>query len=546
MNLFEKATFLKMHFSKECRVILTDCIKKQPNAKTTNKKLRKRYSCYVCFEKFEHKRELEEHKLVHHDDDEENEESSKNKEVTTEVSKVDDNIPADSNYKCITCDANFIDQLEVKAHVHTQYRCKYFCRRCARFFNTKGGFIVHLIQHSMDNTVKLSYRCEKCSSTFDDCYKLKRHYATVHSSQTHNKEREKKTEQPVNTVSLSDPANPITGIIPIFDCDVCYDVFASKKALEKHKAMHKMLDKKEAAAAPICIEDEDDESTESTKEFNKIETTNQITQMLGGKLSIPQLHYSNQNQANSSQPSTSNTASTSYMLINPSNSIQTSQTTPATSTAAPILLNPTLPSHSVQQSMVNISSLDPSKTYYVVLPSAKEVKPQSTQPVGMIPATVVPKLTKINPAPVPPITTSNTDNFVMPVITSFGTVTEDVTSKKRTDPTSQYESEYARFLTHNKKTKNPLKSAKNTQEEPTDNNIEIITIVDPEPAVGSSNHQETTQPYVGTQQKIFVKKFAQLSESDDVGLDSKVDCAFCGKSLENSAAYREHFASHHF
>lgn len=517
MNLFEKAAFLKTHFSKECRIILTDFTKTVQNPKTTDNRRRKRYSCYVCFEKFLSSRELEAHKLVHQDEDEEEEETSKNQE--TEVNKVDDSPPVESNYKCITCDANFIDQLEVKAHVHTQYRCKYFCKRCSRFFNTKGGFIVHLIQHSMDNTVKLSYRCEKCSSTFDDCYKLKRHYVTVHSNNSsHNKEREKKTEKPVNTVSLSDPANPITGIIPIFDCDVCYDVFASKKALEKHKALHNMLDKKEAAEASICIEDDE----ESPKEFNKIETTSQITQMLGGKVPIPKLLYPN--QKNSPQPSTSTTASTSYM-------IQTNP--PATSTAPPILLNPTLPSHSIQQSMVNISTLDPSKTYYVVLP--KEVKSQNTQ---MIPATVVPKLTKVKPAPVPPTTTtSTTNNFVMPVITSFGTVTEDVTSKKRTDPTSQYESEYAKFLTHNK-TKKPVKK---TQEETAVNDVEVITIVDPEPAVGSSH-----QPYVGTQQKIFVKKFAQVCENDDVIVDSKVDCAFCGKSLKNSAAYREHFASHHF
>lgn len=34
----------------------------------------------------------------------------------------------------------------------------------------------------------------------------------------------------------------------------------------------------------------------------------------------------------------------------------------------------------------------------------------------------------------------------MPVITSFGTVTDDIESKKRTDPTTGYESEYAKFL----------------------------------------------------------------------------------------------------
>lgn len=504
MNLFEKADFLKTHFSKECRIILTDFTKTQvQNPKTTDRR-RKRYSCYVCFEKFLSSRELEAHKLVHRDEDEEEEKTSK--EVVA---------PVESNYKCITCDANFLDQLEVKAHVHTQYRCKYFCKRCARFFNTKGGFIVHLIQHSMDNTVKLSYRCEKCSSTFDDCYKLKRHYVTVHSNKS---EREKKTEKPVNTVSLSDPANPITGIIPIFDCDVCYDVFASKKALEKHKALHNMLDKKEAAEASICIEDDEESTTESTKEFNKIETTSQITQMLGGKVPTSNLLYPNQ----TTQPSTS----TSYML----HSIQTNQPTPATSTAPPpLILNSTLPSHSVQQSMVNISTLDPSKTYYVVLPNAKEVKSQNPQSV--IPATLVPKLTTLKPAPVPP----TTDSFVMPVITSFGTVTEDVTKK----PTSQYESEYAKFLTHNKK---PVKKP---QEEKAVNDVEIITIVDPEPALGSSNHQESSQPLVATKQKIFVKKFAQVSQNDDVIVDSKVDCAFCGKSLNNSAAYREHFASHH-
>lgn len=178
--------------------------------------------------------------------------------------------------------------------------------------------------------------------------------------------------------------------------------------------------------------------------------------------------------------------------------------------------------------MVNISTLDPSKTYYVVLPNAKEVKSQNPQSVGMIPATLVPKLTK-------PPTTTTTDSFVMPVITSFGTVTEDVTKK----PTSQYESEYAKFLTHN------TKKVKKPQEDRAVNDVEIITIVDPEPALGSSNHQESSQPLVPTKQKIFVKKFAQVSQNDDVIVDSKVDCAFCGKSLNNSAAYREHFASHH-
>lgn len=34
----------------------------------------------------------------------------------------------------------------------------------------------------------------------------------------------------------------------------------------------------------------------------------------------------------------------------------------------------------------------------------------------------------------------------MPVITSFGTVTDETESKKRTDPSTGYESEYAKFL----------------------------------------------------------------------------------------------------
>ncbi|XP_066254687.1 uncharacterized protein [Euwallacea similis] len=601
MSFKEQQSYLKHHFSKNCTIVLVDILKcpnKKPIVKKKRKKHfaaspdlpaenvgRKKYSCYICFEKFSTEGDLDLHKLIHNDDEDEEDEArcksyekdiayqvvdesaSESDEESSEttvrklrsfVKPVDnvssliknpsiirealmdliDEVNADGaqkvkpteesgqikedssnkdgeDYKCVTCNIFFANQMDIKAHVHNQYVCKYFCRRCTRQFNTKGGFIVHVLQHGTDSSLKFGYKCAKCSASFDDCYQLKKHYVAVHNVFSKAKSEEEASANIAKAAdsdpkSSGDPSNPVTGYIPIYDCDVCYDVFATKKALHRHKKFHEKLDKMKTS--PICIEDDDVQVVQkdayttphevvsnfttvrktqkfvpikpaisaavagpsgnaSTTSFNKTEVTSQITQMLGGTKIV------NTTTANSSLLKT-------RLLKKVSN--------PLTSSSSLVLNHPPL-SAPGQPAMLSLPGLDPSKTYYVLLPSQDPSQTPSMIPIAptsatasttttcppmvplatssssigrVIPASVVPKpstLTKTKQNIIPSMSvpiisnvetcqqtipgSSNEGSFVMPVITSFGTVTDDVASKKmRKDPASHFENEYARFL----------------------------------------------------------------------------------------------------
>lgn len=105
--------------------------------------------------------------------------------------------------------------------------------------------------------------------------------------------------------------------------------------------------------------------------------------------------------------------------------------------------------------------------------------------------------------------------IVMPVITSFGTVTDDTESKKRTDPTTGYESEYAKFLANEAKdvkrcTKDTTKLNLRTREKKRKPMVNKVFVVENDDS-SSGTALETKPDPLSEKPKIFVKNFAHFS-----------------------------------
>ncbi|KAH1003734.1 hypothetical protein HUJ04_003604 [Dendroctonus ponderosae] len=240
-----------------CFVSLVDVLK-HPNTMDSKQEDRKKYSCYICFEKFSTNESLNQHKTQHKNDhhtDEDNERIEENNGL--EVPKVEDSQEhnhanlkppdldsSEANFGCLACNVTFQDQSDIKVHFHNTNKCKYLCKICKRYFSMKGGFMVHILKHTSvseasQEITKLPFKCKQCDDSFEERSDLMRHHVTVHSI-AHNP-----IESDVPDVQLNnykaDPSNPITGTFPIFDCGICYDVFASEKTLIRHQEMHKQI-----------------------------------------------------------------------------------------------------------------------------------------------------------------------------------------------------------------------------------------------------------------------------------------------------------------
>lgn len=261
-------------FLTSCFVSMVDVVK-YPNALDTKQEVRKKYSCYICFQKFCTNEDLDQHKTQHGNDgdtDEDNERIEKNNvHDFEELIAEDSQEPNESNFNslnldnaevnfgCLACNVTFQSQSDIKAHFHNTSKCKYLCKICKRYFSMKGGFMVHILKHapvsearpsSSQEIGELPYKCKQCDDSFEDRSDLMRHHVTAHSI-AHDPIECDSPDVPMNNCRRN-PHNPITGTIPIFDCGICYDVFASEAALVRHEKMHTQsaIPKVEPSAAP--------------------------------------------------------------------------------------------------------------------------------------------------------------------------------------------------------------------------------------------------------------------------------------------------------
>lgn len=128
-----------------------------------------------------------------------------------------------NHYKCESCNMDLQSLDDVRNHPKND--CKYKCKICVRFFNTINGFIVHILQHKMNSSklvkVENQLTCKDCNLSFIDLIKLKSHSILAHKYAALNQNKDIEN----NEEDLS--------------CELCFDVFDSKRELEQHMELHK-------------------------------------------------------------------------------------------------------------------------------------------------------------------------------------------------------------------------------------------------------------------------------------------------------------------
>ena len=76
---------------------------------------------------------------------------------------------------CDKCSKTFPDNYKLKRHIHQVHDKKFDCGKCEETFVTYSDLRKHTAAvHGV------TYRCEQCNRTFKDSYGLKRHIQTVH------------------------------------------------------------------------------------------------------------------------------------------------------------------------------------------------------------------------------------------------------------------------------------------------------------------------------------------------------------------------------
>ncbi|KAF7286011.1 hypothetical protein GWI33_008314 [Rhynchophorus ferrugineus] len=290
----KKKEYISHHFNKQVRIFLTDIkrsvtlTKEIPHTNAEQCSGRRRFTCYLCFSKFFNKDDLDAHKkCCSNEDVDESDESQDDtapvivQEPTLTVKEIqcepETPVRVGTKYLCINCNEFFIDSEAINAHNHIDGVCKYYCVKCDRHFNTRGGFVVHVFQHNSKLYPKFAYKCQMCPDSFDDCYQLRRHYAFLHSvlekiSSVGNVKTtvicsstctvvpsstttlassssstivvpSSPTPTTVTSAIVSKPESTVQGPsrVTVYDCDVCYDVFTTEESLSKHKERHKLL-----------------------------------------------------------------------------------------------------------------------------------------------------------------------------------------------------------------------------------------------------------------------------------------------------------------
>lgn len=207
---------------------------------------KRKYTCYQCWEKFIYAHELTKHKQIHKKEDEEDKkrqqqgklekqnEEKKDKSVNKNSVEVD---LANSFYKCEVCNIGFETINDVKKHASS--KCKFYCEKCKRHFNTMQGFNIHILQHKINNIKpkeEKKYTCPECSKVFFDIIQLRGHTLLKHTKKPETSELSNPACTLAATENVQEKSN-----INNFTCELCFDVFTDPKNFEEHMDFHKQL-----------------------------------------------------------------------------------------------------------------------------------------------------------------------------------------------------------------------------------------------------------------------------------------------------------------
>uniref|UniRef100_A0A6P7EZQ2 Uncharacterized protein LOC114325046 isoform X4 n=1 Tax=Diabrotica virgifera virgifera TaxID=50390 RepID=A0A6P7EZQ2_DIAVI len=142
-------------------------------------------------------------------------------------------------YHCETCPA-FFDGLEgLEGH----NSCAFVCQKCKRKFKTHRGMSLHIMEHILNKGQV--FKCTMCSKTFDHALAHKKHIWA------HNKNKRRKNKKEQKVIPKKE-----------YTCELCFDVFRTKKLMIIHKRLHreiklkKIAENKEIKEVSIKIKEE--------------------------------------------------------------------------------------------------------------------------------------------------------------------------------------------------------------------------------------------------------------------------------------------------
>lgn len=208
---------------------------------------KRKYTCYQCWEKFIYAHELTKHKLIHKKEEEEEQEKQrqeklkKQSQLKKDQPVIKNSVEVDlasSFYRCEICNIAFETINDVKKHASS--KCKFYCGKCKRHFNTMQGFNIHILQHKINNIKpreEKRYTCSECSKVFFDIIQLRSHTLLKHSKKSET------SESSYNPANIGDAKPKVQEISneSHLTCELCFDVFTNPKDFEEHMDFHKQL-----------------------------------------------------------------------------------------------------------------------------------------------------------------------------------------------------------------------------------------------------------------------------------------------------------------
>lgn len=173
----------------------------------------KKHECNYCGKSFTRKSALDGHLVTHLQDEsdefyEDNASGNENNEKDHQDSEPkEEKLAIKKSFICIKCNFVCFSQMTLVKHV---------CRKDNQEAAARNAEDISVARGKENK----SYKCSKCSKSFDYAEDLRHHKSVAHPKDTNNKSKERES----------------------FECDICDKQFRSKKRLKRHLESHKIAE----------------------------------------------------------------------------------------------------------------------------------------------------------------------------------------------------------------------------------------------------------------------------------------------------------------